>query len=87
MAPTWEPLAQELLELICAEVPFLVRSSVRAAIVEAAERDARSHRRRTITRDAMIVSTIRIAPDEVKDDLRELLEREKISLSKFEKYF
>lgn len=83
----WEKEAEDTLEKIVAQVPFLFRSKARSSTVEQANRYAVEIGAISVTKDHVIIAVILITPASYRDGLRKQFEKHAIPVEKYEEFF
>ena len=83
----WEKDAEDTLEKIVAQVPFLFRSKARSSTIERANEYALEIGAASVTRNHVIIAVILITPPAYRDGLRKQFEKHAIDVSMFEEFF
>jgi hypothetical protein len=83
----WEREAEETLEKVVAQVPFLFRSRARSATSERAVQYASEAGATSVTTDHVIIAVILITPPSYRDGLRRQFEKHAICLDRYEEFF
>lgn len=83
----WEKEAEETLEKIVAQVPFLFRSKARSATVERAGQYSQEQGATSVTKDHVLIAVILITPPDFRDGLRRQFEKNAIPVEQYEEFF
>lgn len=87
MPATWEPEAKTFLDTVMQDLPFFIRSQAKAATTEEAEKQAAADEAKSVSKHHVVMAMIAITPSHMKGQLKAMLAKRGVEMSKYAGYF